>query len=107
MTIRMRDFQWHEDFGRVMEFLSEIIVSTQTLRTWIPNRFENRKYGPCGPDYLDEEDTLVKIWEDTENLDSSNKPRIVAVAVFSDGFAGVRSRGAAASRSRRPRDAYS
>ncbi|MDF1539246.1 MAG: hypothetical protein P1Q69_10135 [Candidatus Thorarchaeota archaeon] len=84
MTLGVRDFLWHEDYGTVMKFLAEVIELTQSVRNLIPTRFENRKYGPCGPEYLDEEDSFVKIWEDTDTTDSSGRPRIVAVGVFTD-----------------------
>jgi len=42
--------------------------------------FENMWRGPCGPEYVDEEDEQVKIWEDDEKKDSANQ--IVAVTII-------------------------
>ena len=41
--------------------------------------FENIKFGPCGPEYRDEEDEYIKIWEKTDNSDSPSASNIVAV----------------------------
>ena len=82
--IRVREFHWDEDFGRVCTFLAELQVLTQSIRNWIPSRFENRKFGPCGPEYQEEEDGLVKIWEEIDGPDESLDPRIVAITVLND-----------------------
>ncbi|NHJ41080.1 MAG: GNAT family N-acetyltransferase [Asgard group archaeon] len=78
MTIKMRCFSWDKDFEMVKEFLDEIFKLTNDFRNWIPQRFENLKYGPCGTEYLDEEDDLIKIWEDSKKL----KQKIVAVTIL-------------------------
>lgn len=80
--IRVREFHWDEDFRKVCTFLAELQVLTQSIRNWIPSRFENRKFGPCGPEYQDEEDRLVKIWEEIDESNESLDPKIVAVAVL-------------------------
>jgi GNAT superfamily N-acetyltransferase len=82
--IRVRDFHWDEDFEKVCTFLAELQVLTQSIRNWIPSRFENRKFGPCGPEYRDEEDGLVKIWEEIYETNESFESRIVAVTVLND-----------------------
>ncbi len=81
MTIRIRDFHWYDDTGSVMEFLAEVCQMTQSLRSWIPSRFENRKFGPCGPEYRDEEDSFVKIWEE---VDDTGNAKIVAISIITD-----------------------
>ncbi|MFW9931497.1 MAG: hypothetical protein ACFFDR_02490, partial [Candidatus Thorarchaeota archaeon] len=81
MTIRVRDFHWYDDLGSVMDFLTEVWTMTQSLRNWIPQRFENRRFGPCGPEYNDEDDSFVKIWED---VDATGDSKIVAVGILSD-----------------------
>ncbi len=82
--IRVREFHWDEDFGRVCTFLADLQVFAQSIRNWIPSRFENRKVGPCGPEYRDEEDGLVKIWEEIDEANESLDPKIVAVTVLED-----------------------
>ncbi len=41
-------------------------------------------HGPCGPEYQDEEDGLVKIWEELDEHDATRPPKIVAISVFTD-----------------------
>ncbi len=83
MTIKMRAFHWNEDFELVQNFLIETFNLTKTLLNWIPSRFENRKFGPCGEtEYQDEEDELVKIWEEIDESDPTSKPKIVAVNIL-------------------------
>ena len=80
MTIRMRDYHWNDDLGSVMEFLGKLCLQTKSIRNLIPSRIENRHYGPCGPEYKDEEDAFVKIWEE---IDATKPPKIIAISVFS------------------------
>ena len=82
MTIQQRDFHWDEDFELVRRFLIEIFNETKSLYNMIPSRFENRKFGPCGPEYTDEDDRLVKIWEETDESGLSKERRIIAVTVL-------------------------
>ena len=84
MPIRIRSFHWEQDFELVRSFLIETYNLTRTLANWLPIRFENRKFGPCGTEYLDEEDDLVKIWEEVNETTQSSK--IVAVTVLESGF---------------------
>jgi GNAT superfamily N-acetyltransferase len=84
LALRVRDFHWTEDFDTVMDFLRDICVQTKSVRNWIPSRFENRRYGPCGPEYKDEEDGLVKIWEEIDEQNGIRPPTIVAISVFTD-----------------------
>ncbi len=81
LNIRVRDFHWYDDFGIVMDFLSEVWDLTQSFRNWIPQRFENRKFGPCGPEYSDADDTFVKIWE---GIDEDGNSKIIAITILSD-----------------------
>ena len=83
MTIQIRSFHWEQDFELVRNFLIETFNQTRTLVNWLPHRFENRKYGPCGTEYLDEEDELVKIWEEVD--DTTRFSKIVAVTVLEGG----------------------
>ena len=80
MSLKIRDFHWNADFELVRDFLSESYNITKDLFNWIPQRFENRKFGPCGTEYQDEEDNLVKIWELIE--ENSKSKRIVAVTIY-------------------------
>ncbi len=84
MTLRVRDFHWDEDFSLVMDFLREICALTEFLRNLIPSRFENRRHGPCGPEYQDEEDSLVKIWEVLDEQDDTKSAILAAISVFTD-----------------------
>ena len=76
MPIVMRDFVWAEDFELVHSFLIKLFKLTNKLHNWIPTRFENRKVGPCGTIYQDEEDNEVKIWLD--------RKKIVAVTILQE-----------------------
>jgi len=82
MAIQQRDFHWNEDFELVRKFLIEIFNETKSLHNMIPSRFENRKFGPCGPEYTDEDDKLVKIWEDTDESDLSKERKVIAVTIL-------------------------
>jgi mycothiol synthase len=81
MPIIMRSFNWKEDFEAVQEFLTETYKINNAFHNWAPTRFENRKFGPCGTEYQDEEDNLVKIWEFSDK--SKTVPqKIVAVTIL-------------------------
>ncbi len=82
MMIQFRDFEWDKDYFAVCDFLAELYQLTKSLRNWIPSRIENRKFGPCGPPYQDEEDKLVKIWEELDEDNASKSPKIVAVSIM-------------------------
>lgn len=82
MIIQQRDFHWNEDFELVRNFLVEIFNLTKSLHYMIPSRFENRRFGPCGPDYTDEDDKLVKIWDDVDESTPSKEQRIIAVTIL-------------------------
>jgi ribosomal protein S18 acetylase RimI-like enzyme len=47
-------------------------------QNWIPSRFENLRFGPCGSEYNDSRDEFIKIWES----ESSSERGIVAVTVL-------------------------
>lgn len=81
MAIKDRTFDWDRDFELVRQFLIET-HKIQPLLNWIPTRFENRKFGPCGPVYEDDENRFVRIWEDTRKSKSALTP-IVGVGIFS------------------------
>ncbi|MHA2240033.1 MAG: GNAT family N-acetyltransferase [Candidatus Thorarchaeota archaeon] len=74
----MRSFHWSEDFDLVRNFLIETYNLTHTFQNWIPSMFENRKFGPGGSEYTDEDDEQVKLWEE---LDNQAEPKIVAVTI--------------------------
>lgn len=78
MSIKLRSFLWEKDFDLVQDFLRETYELTKNYINWVPQRFDNRRFGPCGTEYQDEEDDLVKIWEDTKE----SKPKIVAVTIL-------------------------
>jgi ribosomal protein S18 acetylase RimI-like enzyme len=78
MTIQMRAFHWNKDFEKVRKFLIDTHRLTGTFQNWIPSMFENRKFGPGGPLYTDEDDEFVKIWEDP-NISSESK--MIAVTI--------------------------
>jgi ribosomal protein S18 acetylase RimI-like enzyme len=82
--IQFRDFKWDKDYFAVCDFLAELYQLTKSLRNWIPSRVENRKFGPCGPPYQDEEDKLVKIWEEFDDGDASKTPKMIAVTIMTD-----------------------
>jgi ribosomal protein S18 acetylase RimI-like enzyme len=76
---RRRNFVWEDDFEPVRAFLAQTFGITQSFRNWVPSQFENIRYGPCGTEYTDEDNELIKIWE---AVDGSNEPaslKIVAV----------------------------
>jgi len=81
MPIVMRSFSWKNDFKLVQEFLFESYKITHTFHNWAPTRFENRKFGPGGTEYQDEEDNLVKIWE-ISNESKIYSQKIVAVTIM-------------------------
>ena len=76
MPIVIRDFVWSEDFELVHSFLLKLFNLTSKLHNWIPTRFENRRAGPCGSPYQDEEDNEVKIWLDGK--------KTIAVTILQD-----------------------
>jgi len=80
MTLKIREFHWNSDFELVRDFLIESYNISKNLYNWIPQRFENRKFGPCGTEYQDEEDELVKIWELVD--EDTNIKKIVAVTIY-------------------------
>ncbi|NHJ84461.1 MAG: GNAT family N-acetyltransferase [Asgard group archaeon] len=82
MTLKMRNFDWDNDFELVREFLTDCYFKTNSLQSWIPQRFENRKFGPCGTEYQKEEDDLVKIWELVNEKDDSYRSKIIAITVL-------------------------
>jgi ribosomal protein S18 acetylase RimI-like enzyme len=75
----MRSFTWKNDFELVRAFLTLSYNLTHSFQNWIPSRFENIKFGPCGPEYRDEEDEYIKIWEKPCRTDLSSVSKIVAV----------------------------
>ncbi len=79
MTFTKYSFHRNEDYSRVRDFLIDTYNITKTYQNWIPSMFENMWRGPCGSEYVDEEDEQVKIWEDDEKKDSANQ--IVAVTI--------------------------
>jgi len=81
MTVKDRSFDWEQDFDLIRRFLIET-HEIEPLLNWIPTRFENRKFGPCGPVYKDDEDRFVQIWEDKAKSKSAPTP-IVGVGIFS------------------------
>jgi mycothiol synthase len=79
MALKMRSFAWKRDFELVRGFLILTYNLTHSLQNWIPSRFENIKFGPCGPERQDKEDEYIKIWERTDDPDVSSVSKIVAV----------------------------
>lgn len=79
MTIKMRSFAWEKDFELVRAFLILTYKLTHSFQNWIPSMFENIKFGPCGTEYQAEEDEYIKIWEETDDSDTSSVSKIVAV----------------------------
>ena len=86
MTIVMRDFHWEKDFELVRSFIIELYNLTYSLKNWLPIRFENRKFGPCGTEYCVEEDDLVKIWEDVNEAKGTSKMVAVTIAEGESSF---------------------
>ncbi len=84
MTINVRPFKWDNDFALLRAFLTETHRLTNTWLNWLPSMFENIKFGPCGPtERPDEEDDLIRIWEERDEPRGSADSRIVAVTHFS------------------------
>jgi ribosomal protein S18 acetylase RimI-like enzyme len=79
MLIKMRRFTWEQDFEPVQDFLTHTYKCTHSYQNWIPSRFENIKFGPCGTEYQIEEDQYITIWEDTNDSDTAFISKIVAV----------------------------
>lgn len=79
MALKMRSFTWKKDFERVRAFLILTYNLTRSFQNWIPSMFENIKFGPCGPEYRDEEDAYIKLWEITDDTDTASGSQIVAV----------------------------
>lgn len=73
MAIRMRSYHWNKDFQLVQQFLTGMFDEQTPFQNWLPSKFENMKFGPCGTEYLDEEDEYVKVWEDGS--------RVVAITI--------------------------
>jgi len=48
VTNRIQSFHWEIDFEPVRQFLVETYQLTNSLQNWIPSRFDNIQYGPCG-----------------------------------------------------------
>ena len=81
MAVVMRSFNWRKDFELVRTFLVDTYNLTHSFQNWIPSRFENIKFGPCGEEYRDEQDEYVKIWEERDGSEGSSRSKIVAVTV--------------------------
>jgi mycothiol synthase len=81
MVLEMRSFTWQDDFELVRAFLTHVHAVTQSLQNWIPSQFENLKFGPCGPEYQDEEDAYVKLWHRGDDHDNPSTAKIVAVTI--------------------------
>ena len=77
----MRSFHWDEDFDIVRSFLIETYNLTHTFQNWIPSMFENRKFGPGGSEYTDEDDEQVRLWEEFEDQEEPTESKIVAVTI--------------------------
>jgi mycothiol synthase len=78
MALGIRSFTWKDDFELVRAFLIRTYKATHSLQNWIPSRFENVKFGPCGPEYRDEDDEYIKIWRKTDD-DIPSGAKMVAV----------------------------
>ena len=79
MTLKTRSFAWNADFELVRAFLIHTYNLTHAPHNWIPSMFENIKFGPCGPEYRDEDDAYIKIWEEAGDQDAPSVSRIMAV----------------------------
>lgn len=77
MSSIVRSFHWQEDFALVRDFLAETFELNR-YSNWIPSRFENLRFGPCGSEYEDSRDNFIKIWE----RESPSGRAIVAVTVL-------------------------
>ncbi|MEA2071126.1 MAG: hypothetical protein U9O98_07525 [Asgard group archaeon] len=62
IKIVKRSFHWEQDFEAVRVFLINLYTITKSLHIWLPMRFENIKYGPCGSAYRKADDNDIKIW---------------------------------------------
>jgi len=82
MSVRIRSFTWKKDFELARTFLILTYNLTRSFQNWIPSMFENIKFGPCGTEYRDEEDEYIKIWENTDDADSSSFTEILAVTLL-------------------------
>lgn len=79
MVLKMRSFTWQKDFELVRSFLIHAHALTQSLQNWIPSRFENIRFGPCGPEYRDEDDVYIRLWHKIDDDDNPCASKIVAV----------------------------
>ncbi|MFW9922535.1 MAG: GNAT family N-acetyltransferase [Candidatus Thorarchaeota archaeon] len=79
MPLNMKSFIWDNDFNQIHDFITEIFLLSPSARYWNPNRFENRKFGPCGIEYTNKDDERVKIWEIISDDRASKK--IVAISI--------------------------
>jgi ribosomal protein S18 acetylase RimI-like enzyme len=79
MALKIRSFTWKDDFELVRAFLIHTHKLTNSFQNWIPSMFENIKFGPCGPEYRDEEDEYIRIWEKTDDSEIPSISKIVAV----------------------------
>lgn len=85
MKFQKQSFYWENDYERVQDFLRETFKKNKTLHNFIPTRFENIKFGPCGKEiYSSKDDQNIKIWEKKSRNDS--KPKIVAVIIHRPPF---------------------
>jgi GNAT superfamily N-acetyltransferase len=85
MKFQRQSFHWQNDYERVQEFLRETFKINKTLHNWIPTRFENIKFGPCGKEiYSSKDDINIQIWEEKSRKDS--KPKIIAVTIHRPPF---------------------
>lgn len=84
MTITVRPFKWDNDFDLVRAFLIETSRLTDEWLNWLPSMFENIKFGPCGSgERADQEDELIRIWEECDDSKGLAHSKIVAVTHFS------------------------
>ncbi|TFF91040.1 hypothetical protein EU545_05920, partial [Candidatus Thorarchaeota archaeon] len=83
LNASMRPFHWNEDYDSVRAFLADTFELAR-YHNWIPSRFENLRYGPCGSEYENSRDEFIKIWES----ESSSEREIVAVTVLEPGREG-------------------
>ena len=78
LTLRMKEYHWDTDFERCRKFLGDIFPIRKSYTNWIPSQLENVKYGPGGPEYLDEEEDYLKIGELEEGQESTGK--VIAIS---------------------------
>ncbi|TFF94488.1 GNAT family N-acetyltransferase [Candidatus Thorarchaeota archaeon] len=62
MSLEMQAFHWNEDFENARVFLVEAFQADRPYMNWIPTQLENVAFGPCGAEYLDEEDEYIRLW---------------------------------------------